>query len=161
MRIDAAKFTVRLLASKLHNSALQGFDGRGLSPPYLSLRLPSSGCHLWWITLARFGHPLPALATQSAYSVGSLGKYVPGKAMVLILRAVHFVSLTFPSRRPSSIFRGNTKLAGYRRGSRRSHCLVPSSPTMAILDCDLDFGRTLSFQHSHRFFKWSFGLLPS
>lgn len=41
----------------------------------------------WWITLRRFGYRLPFIFTQSAYANGSLGKYVPGKAMVLILRA--------------------------------------------------------------------------
>ncbi len=41
----------------------------------------------WWLTLRQFGHRTPYLATQSAYSVGGLGKYVPGKAMVLILRS--------------------------------------------------------------------------
>lgn len=44
------------------------------------------GC-FWWLTLRQFGHRVPYLPTQSAYSVGGLGKYVPGKAMVLVLRS--------------------------------------------------------------------------
>jgi len=42
---------------------------------------------LWWLVLCSFHSPPPFLATQAAYSMGTLGKYVPGKAMVLILRS--------------------------------------------------------------------------
>jgi len=42
---------------------------------------------LWWLIIRSFGIQPPFLATQAVYSIGSLGKYVPGKAMVLILRS--------------------------------------------------------------------------
>lgn len=41
----------------------------------------------WWLTLRSFDYPVPWFPTQSAYATGILGKYVPGKAMVLILRS--------------------------------------------------------------------------
>ncbi len=41
----------------------------------------------WWLTLRQFGRSVPFVPTMSAYTVGGLGKYVPGKAMVLILRS--------------------------------------------------------------------------
>jgi len=41
----------------------------------------------WWLTLRCFGYPVPAVATFASYASGILGKYVPGKAMVLILRS--------------------------------------------------------------------------
>ncbi len=42
---------------------------------------------LWWIVLRSFHADPPFLPTQAAYAVGSLGKYVPGKAMVPIMRS--------------------------------------------------------------------------
>lgn len=41
----------------------------------------------WWLTLLNFEHPVPFFSTQAIYSAGNLGKYVPGKAMVLVLRS--------------------------------------------------------------------------
>ena len=41
----------------------------------------------WWLTLMSFDHSVPFLSTQAIYSAGNLGKYVPGKAMVLIVRS--------------------------------------------------------------------------
>jgi uncharacterized membrane protein YbhN (UPF0104 family) len=41
----------------------------------------------WWLTFRQFGHRVPCRPTLAAYSSGGLGKYVPGKAMVLILRS--------------------------------------------------------------------------
>ncbi len=41
----------------------------------------------WWLTLLNFKHAVPFFSTQAIYSAGSLGKYVPGKAMVLVLRS--------------------------------------------------------------------------
>jgi uncharacterized membrane protein YbhN (UPF0104 family) len=40
----------------------------------------------WHETLAAFGQPAPLMATLRAYFLGHLGKYVPGKAMAVILR---------------------------------------------------------------------------
>jgi uncharacterized membrane protein YbhN (UPF0104 family) len=51
---------------------------------FLSILMPGI---LWWIVLKSFDTQPPFLATQAAYSVGSLGKYVPGKAMVPIMRS--------------------------------------------------------------------------
>lgn len=42
---------------------------------------------LWWVVLRSFHTDPPFLPTQAAYAVGSLGKYVPGKAMVPIMRS--------------------------------------------------------------------------
>lgn len=42
---------------------------------------------LWWVVLRSFHADPPFLPTQAAYAVGSLGKYVPGKAMVPIMRS--------------------------------------------------------------------------
>lgn len=44
------------------------------------------GAIAWMQTLRTFGQDLPRIATLNAYFLGHLGKYVPGKAMVLILR---------------------------------------------------------------------------
>ncbi len=41
----------------------------------------------WWLTLLNFEQAVPFFSTQAIYSAGSLGKYVPGKAMVLVLRS--------------------------------------------------------------------------
>jgi len=51
---------------------------------FLSILMPGI---LWWIVLRDFHVHPPFLPTQAAYSVGSLGKYVPGKAMVPIMRS--------------------------------------------------------------------------
>ena len=40
----------------------------------------------WHRTLAALGYQPPLSATMRAYYFGQLGKYVPGKAMVIILR---------------------------------------------------------------------------
>src|SRR5262245_31343731 len=40
----------------------------------------------WWRTLAALGCPTPLVAALSGYFLGHLGKYVPGKAMTVILR---------------------------------------------------------------------------
>jgi glycosyltransferase 2 family protein len=40
----------------------------------------------WWRTIRAFGYDPPLMATYRAYYFGQLGKYVPGKAMVIILR---------------------------------------------------------------------------
>lgn len=44
------------------------------------------GAIAWMQTLRTFGQDLPRAAMLNAYFLGHLGKYVPGKAMVLILR---------------------------------------------------------------------------
>jgi uncharacterized membrane protein YbhN (UPF0104 family) len=41
----------------------------------------------WRQALVRFGHSTPIVATLSTYFIGHLGRYVPGKAMVFVLRA--------------------------------------------------------------------------
>ena len=41
----------------------------------------------WWLTLRNFEHDVDFFSTLSIYSAGNLGKYVPGKAMVLVLRS--------------------------------------------------------------------------
>jgi uncharacterized membrane protein YbhN (UPF0104 family) len=40
----------------------------------------------WWRTIRAFGYDPPLMATYRAYYFGQLGKYVPGKAMVVVLR---------------------------------------------------------------------------
>ena len=40
----------------------------------------------WYRALAALGQPAPWLATLRAYFLGHLGKYVPGKAMAVVLR---------------------------------------------------------------------------
>ncbi|MDA7978777.1 MAG: flippase-like domain-containing protein [Pirellulales bacterium] len=40
----------------------------------------------WRQVLARLGQPQPALSLSAAYFIGNLGKYIPGKAMVIVLR---------------------------------------------------------------------------
>src|SRR5690606_29869902 len=52
----------------------------------------------WWRTLGALGQPAPWPATLRGYFVGHLGKYVPGKAMALILR-VAAVKRWVPSMR--------------------------------------------------------------
>jgi uncharacterized membrane protein YbhN (UPF0104 family) len=58
--------------------------------------LLAAGCYLaglapcawfWYQTLRAAGQRPPLLATLRAYFVGHLGKYVPGKALVVVLRA--------------------------------------------------------------------------
>jgi len=41
----------------------------------------------WWLTLLNFQYAVPFFSTQAIYAAGGLGKYVPGKAMVLVLRS--------------------------------------------------------------------------
>ncbi len=41
----------------------------------------------WWLTLRSFGYVVPFMPTFATFSTGILGKYVPGKAMVLIIRS--------------------------------------------------------------------------
>jgi uncharacterized membrane protein YbhN (UPF0104 family) len=43
-------------------------------------------CWFWRRTLVAIGYQPPFMATMRAYYFGQLGKYVPGKAMVIILR---------------------------------------------------------------------------
>ncbi len=40
----------------------------------------------WWHVLARFSQPATGVSVARAYFLGHLGKYVPGKAMVIALR---------------------------------------------------------------------------
>ncbi|XZE35561.1 lysylphosphatidylglycerol synthase transmembrane domain-containing protein [Pirellulaceae bacterium SH501] len=63
------------------------FDWRllAISIPVYCLGL-FPGAIAWMQTLRTFGQDLPRIATLNAYFLGHLGKYVPGKAMVLILR---------------------------------------------------------------------------
>jgi uncharacterized membrane protein YbhN (UPF0104 family) len=48
--------------------------------------LMAAGVFWWWL-LRRLGQPVRPLDALRAYFVGHLGKYVPGKAMVVVLRA--------------------------------------------------------------------------
>lgn len=52
---------------------------------YLVAWLPS--VWFWKVMLEGLGHPVPWRDAIRAYYIGHLGKYVPGKAMVLVLRA--------------------------------------------------------------------------
>ncbi len=52
---------------------------------YFLAMLPM-GCY-WWYLIGRLGPAPPRYRTLTAYYVGHLGKYVPGKAMVVVLRA--------------------------------------------------------------------------
>ena len=45
----------------------------------------------WWCVLGQFGHRLPLLPTLGGYFLGHLGRYVPGKAMVFVLRTASMV----------------------------------------------------------------------
>jgi glycosyltransferase 2 family protein len=58
----------------------------GCSIPIACLSLFPAGIY-WWLTFRQFGRTVPFVPTMCAYTVGGLGKYVPGKAMVLILRS--------------------------------------------------------------------------
>jgi uncharacterized membrane protein YbhN (UPF0104 family) len=40
----------------------------------------------WWRTIRAFGYDPPLMPTYRAYYFGQMGKYVPGKAMVVVLR---------------------------------------------------------------------------
>jgi uncharacterized membrane protein YbhN (UPF0104 family) len=40
----------------------------------------------WWRTIRAFGYDPPLMPTYRAYYFGQMGKYVPGKAMVIVLR---------------------------------------------------------------------------
>jgi uncharacterized membrane protein YbhN (UPF0104 family) len=51
---------------------------------YLASLLPAAW--FWRAALREVGHPAPWLATLRAYYLGHLGKYVPGKALVVVLR---------------------------------------------------------------------------
>ncbi len=42
--------------------------------------------YFWWITMRAFGQRPSVAAALRAYYIGNLGKYVPGKVMVLVLR---------------------------------------------------------------------------
>lgn len=44
-------------------------------------------CVFWWNTLRALGQEPSFAATLRAYYVGQLGKYVPGKALVVVIRA--------------------------------------------------------------------------
>ncbi|MCA9004362.1 MAG: flippase-like domain-containing protein, partial [Planctomycetaceae bacterium] len=50
------------------------------------LALLPMGCY-WILLLRRMGQPIGWYRGMTAYYVGHLGKYVPGKAMVVVLRA--------------------------------------------------------------------------
>jgi len=52
---------------------------------YLISQLPSGW--FWYSILSRMNQPVGLLQALRAYYIGHLGKYVPGKAMVVILRA--------------------------------------------------------------------------
>lgn len=41
----------------------------------------------WWKTLCWLGQPARLLATLRAYLIGHIGKYAPGKALVIVIRA--------------------------------------------------------------------------
>ncbi|MFO0930697.1 MAG: lysylphosphatidylglycerol synthase domain-containing protein [Gemmataceae bacterium] len=95
------------VAKALLGLAIVFFVGRrfahDLSQPQLyeqPLRLdwlvPSALCYLaglgmgalyWWWLIRRLGHPARLLPLVRAYYVGHLGKYVPGKAVALVMRA--------------------------------------------------------------------------
>ena len=62
----------------------------------------------WHRTLAALGQPAPWRATLRAYFLGHLGKYVPGKAMAVILR-VAAVRKWVPSMRIALIEHGAWK----------------------------------------------------
>src|SRR3990172_8493172 len=58
--------------------------------------LASTACYLagmigcaffWWLALRDFGGSPTLLSTTYAYFVGHLGKYVPGKGLVIVIRA--------------------------------------------------------------------------
>ncbi len=52
---------------------------------YLLGTLPA--CLFWWRVLRVLGQPVALGRTIRAYYIGHLGKYVPGKALVVVLRA--------------------------------------------------------------------------
>ncbi len=82
--VQKAIAEIRLQEDKISWS---DFDWRLLAvsiPVYCLGLFP--GAIAWIQTLRSFGQNLPRLATLNAYFLGHLGKYVPGKAMVLILR---------------------------------------------------------------------------
>jgi uncharacterized membrane protein YbhN (UPF0104 family) len=58
----------------------------GLAAIFYVAGLLPAGIYWWWL-MKRLHQPVPPLAALRAYFVGHLGKYVPGKAMVVVLRA--------------------------------------------------------------------------
>jgi uncharacterized membrane protein YbhN (UPF0104 family) len=64
------------------------FDGlrAALSGGIYLAGLSLAGAYWWWL-LRKFGQPVNLLDAMRAYFAGHLGKYVPGKAMVLVVRA--------------------------------------------------------------------------
>ncbi len=60
----------------------------GLLPPAL----------FWHRLLKLFGQPAPKLRAVRAWYIGSLGKYVPGKAAVIVLRTALCAAMAWGSR---------------------------------------------------------------
>lgn len=66
---------------------------RNFDPLYLFLAFLCYGFAIlfsavyWHHCLAAFGHPAPLRLTLPAHVLGQLGKYVPGKAMVVVIRS--------------------------------------------------------------------------
>ncbi len=88
---------------ELHADPDQRIDWSQVRYGYLTL---AAGLYLvgmlpmgwyWHRLLNRFGHHPPLLATLRAFYVGHLGKYVPGKAMVVVLRTGLLARFGVPS----------------------------------------------------------------
>ncbi|MDZ4849041.1 MAG: lysylphosphatidylglycerol synthase transmembrane domain-containing protein [Pirellulaceae bacterium] len=76
LALENSQFQLKHVRWKTASIAIP-FAILGLVPPAV----------FWWLTLRSFGHSVPIVAAQTAFATGNLGKYVPGKAMVLILRS--------------------------------------------------------------------------
>lgn len=83
----------RAIFVALEHLAAEGFSWSAVDGGWLALAVAAAavaivfpGLYWWWVLRAMHIDAPPA-AVASAYYVGNLGKYVPGKAMVLILRA--------------------------------------------------------------------------
>ena len=88
----------------------------------------------WQRTLAALGCPTPILPAMFAYFMGHIGKYVPGKAMSVILR-VAVIRRWVPSMRIAliSTLIGNTHDDGRRRLSGSCYCRASSATRTADL----------------------------
>src|SRR5579871_4346848 len=95
----AAKLVIlALLIWGVHRTLADGFRQLQEHPPSVSGGwLAAAGalylvgiapvCFFWWRVLRALGQPVSLPRCVRAYYIGHLGKYVPGKALVVVLRA--------------------------------------------------------------------------
>lgn len=83
----------RAIYVALGHLSAEGFVWSAVDGGWLAVAVAAAGIAIffpglyWWWVLGAMHIDAPPSAVAAAYYVGNLGKYVPGKAMVLILRA--------------------------------------------------------------------------